>query len=82
MLFDATDRLDRRAHRLVLGLAGIDQGRQHIQPVTFRCLRLRASHALDFRERGLVVALVTDRLVPVRLVVGLFFDNRANAICV
>src|SRR6266481_2401960 len=43
LLHTELDRLDRigRVHRVVLRLVRIDEGREHIQPIAFRSIRLR-----------------------------------------
>lgn len=49
--FDGLDGVGR-VHRIVLGFIGIDERREHIQPVAVARPRLRAPQALDLLERG------------------------------
>lgn len=62
-LTEYLDSLDGigRVDRIMLGLIGLNEGYEYIQPIAFRRTRLRAPQALDLRERGLAITLRADR---------------------
>jgi hypothetical protein len=58
------DRLDRIrwVDRVMLALIGVDQGSQHIEPVTFRRARAGAPQPIDLCQGYIVVRFTADRL--------------------
>src|SRR3989337_1622147 len=68
LLHTEFDRLDGIGwvHRIVLSLIGIDECREHIQPVASARSRLCSPEALYLLERGFIIPLRPDRLYLTR----------------
>jgi len=60
VILDGADGI-RKIERIVLGLKGLDQSHQDIEPIALRRVPFRAHQALDFLEGASIIALGFDR---------------------